>query len=54
MSIHMHQSTYVLKILKKFNMDKAYSVRTPMAVHALEKDKDPFRSKEEGEEVLEP
>jgi hypothetical protein len=34
-------------------MDKAYLARTPMFVRALEKDTDPFRSKEEeGEEVL--
>jgi hypothetical protein len=50
--ILVHQSTYVHKVLEKFNMDKAYSVRTPMIVHALEKDNDPFRPKEEGEEVL--
>jgi hypothetical protein len=50
-SILIHQSIYVQKILEKFNMDKAYSARTPMVVHALEKDTDPFRSKEEGEEV---
>jgi hypothetical protein len=37
---------------KKFNMDKAYLARTPMVVRALEKDTDPFRLKEEGEEVL--
>jgi hypothetical protein len=48
-SILVHQSAYVQKILKKFNMDKAYLARTPMIVHALEKDKDPFRPKEEGE-----
>jgi hypothetical protein len=41
----IHQSVYVQKILKKFNMDKAYSTRTPMVVHALEKDIDPFRPK---------
>jgi hypothetical protein len=52
MGILVHQSTYVQKILEKINMDKAYSARTPMVIHALEKDKDPFRSKEEGEEVL--
>jgi hypothetical protein len=50
-SILIHQSIYVQKILEKFNMDKAYSARTPMVVHALEKDTDPFRPKEEGEEV---
>jgi hypothetical protein len=33
-------------------MDKAYSARTPMVVRALEKYTDPFRPKEEGEEVL--
>jgi hypothetical protein len=33
-------------------MDKAYSARTPMIVRALEKDTDPFRPKEEGEDVL--
>jgi hypothetical protein len=33
-------------------MDKAYSLRTLMIVRALEKDSDPFWSKQEGEEVL--
>jgi hypothetical protein len=49
----MHQSIYVQKILEMFNMDKVYSVRTPMFVRALENDTDPFRPKEEGEDVLE-
>jgi hypothetical protein len=53
---HLHTGTctsaYVQKILEKFNMDKAYSVRTPMIVRALEKDADPFRPKKEGEDVL--
>jgi hypothetical protein len=52
MGILIYQSTYVQKILEKFNMDKAYSTRTPMIVRALKKDKDPFKSREEGEEVL--
>jgi hypothetical protein len=53
MSILVHQSAYIQKILEKFNMDKAYSARTPMIVRTLEKDKNPFRPKEEeGEEVL--
>jgi hypothetical protein len=51
-SILVHQSAYVQKILEKFNMDKTYSARTPMVIHALKKDTDPFRPKEEGEEVL--
>jgi hypothetical protein len=50
-SILIHESTYVQKILEKFNMDKVYSATTPMIVRVLEKDKDPFKSREE-EEVL--
>jgi hypothetical protein len=50
--ILVHQSAYVKKVLEKFNMDKAYPQRTPMIVRALKKDKDPFRPKQEGEEVL--
>jgi hypothetical protein len=38
--------------LEKFNMDKAYPSKTPMVVRALEKDIDPFWSRQEGEEVL--
>jgi hypothetical protein len=52
MSILIHQYAYVQKILEKFNIDKTYLARTPMIVHALEKDKDPFKPREEGEEVL--
>jgi hypothetical protein len=50
--ILVHQSAYVKKVLEKFNMDKAYPQRTPMIVCTLEKDKDPFRPKQEGEEIL--
>jgi hypothetical protein len=50
--IIVHQFAYVQKVLEKFNMDKAYSARTPMIICTLEKDKDPFRLKEEREEVL--
>jgi hypothetical protein len=52
MGILVHQSAYVQKILKKFNMNKAYSARTPMIVRALKKYKDPFKSREEEKEVL--
>jgi hypothetical protein len=51
-SILVHQSVYIQKILEKFNMDKAYSSKTPMVIRALEKDSDPFRRRQEGEEVL--
>jgi hypothetical protein len=50
--ILVHQFAYAQKVLEKFNMDKAYLLRTPTIVHALEKDIDPFSSKQEGEEVL--
>jgi hypothetical protein len=50
--ILVHQSAYVQKVLDKFNMDKAYPFKTPMIIRALEKDTDPFRSRQEGEEVL--
>jgi hypothetical protein len=50
--ILVHQSAYIQKILEKFNMDKAYSSKTPMVIRALEKDSDPFRRRQEGEEVL--
>jgi hypothetical protein len=33
-------------------MDKTYPLRTPMIIRTLENDTDPFRPKQEGEEVL--
>jgi hypothetical protein len=33
-------------------MDKSYPSKTPMVIRALEKDIDPFRPCQEGEEVL--
>jgi hypothetical protein len=52
MCILIHRSGYVQKILENFNIDKVYLATTPMIVCALEKDKDPFKPWEEGEEVL--
>jgi hypothetical protein len=51
-AILVHQSAYVKKVLEKFNMDNAYPQRTPKIVRALKNVKDPFRPKQEGEEVL--
>jgi hypothetical protein len=44
-NILLHQSAYVQKVLEKINMDKAYPLRTPIVVHALEKDIDLFMLK---------
>ena len=52
--ILVHQSTYIQKILEKFNMDKSYPSKTPMVVRSLEMEKDQFRPHEEGEEILGP
>jgi hypothetical protein len=52
MDILVHQSSYVKKVLEKFNMDKAYPLRTLMIIRTLEKGIDPFRPKQEGEEIL--
>jgi hypothetical protein len=48
----LYTNLLVKKVLEKFNTDKAYPQRTLMIVRALEKDKDPFRPKQEGEVVL--
>ena len=52
--ILVHQSAYTQKILEKFNMDKSYPSKTPMVVRSLDVEKDPFRPKEDGEDVLGP
>jgi hypothetical protein len=52
MGILIYQSSYIQKILEKFNMDKVYSSETHMVVRALEKDTNPFWSRQEGETVL--
>jgi hypothetical protein len=50
--IFVYQAAYVQKILEKFNMDKAYPSRTPMVVRSLDMEKDPFRPRDDGEEIL--
>src|SRR4051812_2880081 len=52
--ILVHQSTYIQKILEKFNMDKSYPSKTPMVVRSLDRDKDPFRPKDDDGEILGP
>ena len=50
----IHQSSYTEKVLKCFYMDKSHPLSSPMVVRSLEVTKDPFRPKEENEELLSP
>jgi hypothetical protein len=50
--ILIHQSTYTHKVLERFGFEKAYPTKTPMIGRSLHIDQDPYRPKEEGEEVL--
>jgi len=52
--VFIHLSAYTEKILKRFYMDKAHPLSTPMVVRSLEVSKDPFRPQEENEEPLGP
>lgn len=52
--ILVHQSNFTTKVLKRFHMDKAHPLSTPMVVRSLDIDKDPYRPKEENEELLGP
>ena len=48
----MHQSAYTKKVLEKFHHENAHPERTPMIERSLDVEIDPFRPKEEGEEIL--
>ena len=50
--ILVHQSTYSKKILKRFYMNEAHPLTSPMVVRSLDVKKDPFRHCEKGEELL--
>ncbi|MFS7999224.1 putative RNA-directed DNA polymerase [Helianthus anomalus] len=52
--ILVHQTNYTEKLLKRFNMDKANPLSTPMVVRSLNVENDPFRPCEGNEEVLGP
>ncbi|KAM1225989.1 hypothetical protein ACFX2G_045625 [Malus domestica] len=52
--ILVHQSNYTQKVLRRFNEDKAKSSSTLMVVRTLDAKRDPFRSKKDDEEILEP
>ena len=48
----VHQSTYIKKILKRLNMNKAHPLSSPMVVRSLDVKNNPFRPCEKGEELL--
>nr|GEY90233.1 putative copia-like polyprotein [Tanacetum cinerariifolium] len=52
--ICVHQSNYTEMVLKRFNMDKAKFLSTPMVGRSLNVDNDPFRPCKQGEDVLGP
>jgi Reverse transcriptase (RNA-dependent DNA polymerase) len=52
--IFVHQSNYIQKMLKRFNIDKTYPLSTPMVVRSLDVKKDLYRPRENNEKVLGP
>jgi Reverse transcriptase (RNA-dependent DNA polymerase) len=52
--IFVHQSNYIQKILKRFNMDKAHPLSTPMVVRSLDVKKDSYIPRENNEKTLGP
>ena len=50
--IFVHQSSYIEKVLKRFIMDKAYPVSTPIVVRSLEKKKDQFHPRDKEKNCL--
>ena len=52
--ILVHQEAYITKVLKRFYMEKSHPLSTPMVVRSLDVENDPFRLREEGEELLGP
>ncbi|XP_021760249.1 uncharacterized protein LOC110725087 [Chenopodium quinoa] len=47
-------SIYIEKVLKRFSLDTIYPLSNPMVVRALDVEKDPFRPRENDEEILGP
>ena len=52
--IFVHQSNYTQKVLERFGFEKSFPAKTPMVGRSLQADQDPYRPREEGEEVLGP
>ena len=52
--ILIHQSTYIKKVLKRFYMDKAHPLSSPMIDQLLDVKNNPFHHCEKDEELLSP
>ena len=52
--IFVHQSNYIVKVLKRFYMDKSHPLSTPMVVRSLDVKKYPLRCREDDEELIGP
>ncbi|XP_059306192.1 secreted RxLR effector protein 161-like [Lycium ferocissimum] len=52
--IFVHQSAYTAKVLKRFYMDEAHPLSTPMVVRSFGMNKNPFRPQDKDEEILGP
>ena len=52
--IFVHQSNYTKRLLKRFYMDKATPLSTPMVGRTLDVERDPFRPCEDIEKILGP
>ncbi|KAG7559470.1 Reverse transcriptase RNA-dependent DNA polymerase [Arabidopsis thaliana x Arabidopsis arenosa] len=50
--ILVHQAAYTEKVLKRFNMDQAHPLTSPMVVRSLGLDSDPLGPKKDDEEIL--
>jgi Reverse transcriptase (RNA-dependent DNA polymerase) len=50
----VHQSNYIQKMLKRFNMDKSHPLSTVMVVRSLYVETDPYWPRENNEKILGP
>jgi hypothetical protein len=50
--IFVHQSNYIQKMLKYFNMEKTHPLSMPMVVRSLDVKKDPYRPRENNETTI--
>jgi hypothetical protein len=50
--VFVHQSNYIQKMLKRFNMNKTNPLSTPMVVRSLDVKKDSYWPRENNEKVI--